>query len=166
MLLQQILRVGAACDLSPPVEHPDQPDSDGDGAGDACDVGAYESQDGDPLGGVWGTVTVAATGEPLAATVNRACPDPVDPNLTNHAAYGGIGLGYLLSINPVLGAMFFSVASALGIGLVLALANLVVRDIANLVIVAGNRDRIADLDTEGWVCTGSRLRQDTGWKPE
>jgi nucleoside-diphosphate-sugar epimerase len=29
-----------------------------------------------------------------------------------------------------------------------------------------NPDRIDDLDTEGWVCTGARLRQDTGWKPE
>ncbi|TET67247.1 MAG: metal ABC transporter permease [Dehalococcoidia bacterium] len=35
-----------------------------------------------------------------------------------HASFGGIGLGYLLGINPVLGAMFFAVASALGIGLV------------------------------------------------
>jgi len=35
-----------------------------------------------------------------------------------HASFGGIGLGYLLGINPVLGAMFFTVASALGIGLV------------------------------------------------
>ncbi|MFC1903448.1 metal ABC transporter permease [Chloroflexota bacterium] len=35
-----------------------------------------------------------------------------------HASFGGIGLGYLLGINPVLGAVFFTVASALGIGLV------------------------------------------------
>jgi zinc transport system permease protein len=35
-----------------------------------------------------------------------------------HASFGGIGLGYLLGINPVLGAMFFTIASALGIGLV------------------------------------------------
>jgi len=35
-----------------------------------------------------------------------------------HASFGGIGLGYLLGINPVLGAMFFAIASALGIGLV------------------------------------------------
>lgn len=35
-----------------------------------------------------------------------------------HASFGGIGLGYLLGINPVLGAMFFTVVSALGIGLV------------------------------------------------
>ena len=35
-----------------------------------------------------------------------------------HASFGGIGLGYLLGINPVLSAMFFTVASALGIGLV------------------------------------------------
>ncbi|MFQ5996355.1 MAG: metal ABC transporter permease [Dehalococcoidales bacterium] len=35
-----------------------------------------------------------------------------------HASFGGIGLGYLIGINPVLGAMFFTIASALGIGLV------------------------------------------------
>ena len=35
-----------------------------------------------------------------------------------HASFGGIGLGYLLGINPVLGAMFFTITSALGIGLV------------------------------------------------
>ncbi len=35
-----------------------------------------------------------------------------------HASFGGIGLGYLLGINPVLGAIFFTIASALGIGLV------------------------------------------------
>ena len=35
-----------------------------------------------------------------------------------HAAYGGIGLGYFLGLNPVLGAIVFSLASALGMGLV------------------------------------------------
>ena len=35
-----------------------------------------------------------------------------------HASFGGIGLGYLLGINPVLGALFFTVASALGMGIV------------------------------------------------
>lgn len=35
-----------------------------------------------------------------------------------HASFGGIGLGYFLGINPVLGAMVFTVASALSIGLV------------------------------------------------
>ncbi|MBN2463929.1 MAG: metal ABC transporter permease [Dehalococcoidia bacterium] len=35
-----------------------------------------------------------------------------------HASFGGIGLGYFLGINPVLGALFFAVASALGMGLV------------------------------------------------
>ena len=35
-----------------------------------------------------------------------------------HASFGGIGLGYFLGINPVLGAMFFAIASALGMGLV------------------------------------------------
>lgn len=35
-----------------------------------------------------------------------------------HAAFGGIGLGYLLGINPILAVIPFSVASALGMGLV------------------------------------------------
>ena len=35
-----------------------------------------------------------------------------------HASFGGIGLGYLLGISPILGAMFFALASALGMGLV------------------------------------------------
>ena len=33
-----------------------------------------------------------------------------------HAAYGGIGLGYFLGINPVFGAIVFSLVSALGMG--------------------------------------------------
>jgi len=35
-----------------------------------------------------------------------------------HAAYGGIGLGYFLGINPVWGAILFSLAAALGMGIV------------------------------------------------
>ena len=35
-----------------------------------------------------------------------------------HAAYGGIGLAYFLGINPVVGAIFFSLLSAFGMGLV------------------------------------------------
>jgi zinc transport system permease protein len=35
-----------------------------------------------------------------------------------HAAYGGIGLGYFFKFNPVFGAILFSVAAALGMGLV------------------------------------------------
>jgi zinc transport system permease protein len=35
-----------------------------------------------------------------------------------HAAFGGIGLGYLLGINPVLTALPFSLLSAIGIGMV------------------------------------------------
>jgi zinc transport system permease protein len=35
-----------------------------------------------------------------------------------HAAYGGIGLGYYLGINPALGAMLFSIGAALGMGMV------------------------------------------------
>ncbi len=33
-----------------------------------------------------------------------------------HTAYGGIGLGYLLGFEPILGAIGFSIAAALGIG--------------------------------------------------
>jgi len=35
-----------------------------------------------------------------------------------HAAYGGVGLGYYLGGNPVLGAALFSLGSALGMGIV------------------------------------------------
>ncbi|HUW68547.1 MAG TPA: metal ABC transporter permease [Candidatus Nanoarchaeia archaeon] len=35
-----------------------------------------------------------------------------------HASFGGIGLGYYLGINPILGVLPFSIASALSIGLV------------------------------------------------
>lgn len=35
-----------------------------------------------------------------------------------HAAFGGIGLGYLLGINPVLTALPFSLLSAIGIGII------------------------------------------------
>lgn len=36
----------------------------------------------------------------------------------SHTAYGGIGLGYYLGINPMLGATIFTVFSALGMGIV------------------------------------------------
>jgi zinc transport system permease protein len=36
----------------------------------------------------------------------------------SHAALGGIGLGYLLGIDPILGALFFTILSALGMGVV------------------------------------------------
>lgn len=35
-----------------------------------------------------------------------------------HAAYGGVGLGYFLRINPVVSAMVFSVLAAIGMGVV------------------------------------------------
>lgn len=35
-----------------------------------------------------------------------------------HAAYGGIGLGYFFKFSPILGAVIFSVAAALGMGMV------------------------------------------------
>jgi zinc transport system permease protein len=33
-----------------------------------------------------------------------------------HTSFGGIGLGYFLGINPIIGALFFSLASSLAIG--------------------------------------------------
>jgi len=36
----------------------------------------------------------------------------------SHCAFGGIGLGYLLGIDPILGALVFTLASALGIGVI------------------------------------------------
>jgi zinc transport system permease protein len=36
----------------------------------------------------------------------------------SHTAYGGIGLGYYLGFNPILGATLFTIISALGMGLV------------------------------------------------
>ena len=36
-----------------------------------------------------------------------------------HASFGGVGLGYLLGINPVAGALFFTVAASLGMGMVI-----------------------------------------------
>jgi len=35
-----------------------------------------------------------------------------------HAAYGGIGLGYFLGINPIIGAIVFSLGASLGMGMV------------------------------------------------
>ncbi len=36
----------------------------------------------------------------------------------SHAAFGGIGLGYLLGVNPIVAALPFSVLSAVGIGVI------------------------------------------------
>jgi zinc transport system permease protein len=36
----------------------------------------------------------------------------------SHASFGGIGLGFFLGIDPIVGALFFTIASALGMGLV------------------------------------------------
>lgn len=36
----------------------------------------------------------------------------------SHAAFGGIGLGYFLGINPMIGAMAFGLASAVGLGII------------------------------------------------
>jgi len=41
-----------------------------------------------------------------------------------HASFGGIGLGYLLGVDPVLGVVPFSIASALGIGIISKKTNL------------------------------------------
>lgn len=35
-----------------------------------------------------------------------------------HTAYGGVGLGYLLGIEPIIGAFLFSISAAIGIGYV------------------------------------------------
>ncbi|MCK4270013.1 MAG: metal ABC transporter permease, partial [Methanogenium sp.] len=35
----------------------------------------------------------------------------------SHSAFGGIGLGYLLGFSPITGAIIFSLAAALGIGI-------------------------------------------------
>jgi ABC-type Mn2+/Zn2+ transport system permease subunit len=35
-----------------------------------------------------------------------------------HTAFGGVGLGYFLKIEPIIGALFFAVASALGIAVI------------------------------------------------
>ena len=35
-----------------------------------------------------------------------------------HSAYGGIGIGYFLGVDPVIGAILFSLASAFGMGYV------------------------------------------------
>lgn len=35
-----------------------------------------------------------------------------------HTSYGGVGLGYLLGFEPILGAFVFSIAAALGIGVI------------------------------------------------
>ena len=35
-----------------------------------------------------------------------------------HTAFGGIGLGYFLRIEPIIGALFFSISSALGIAVI------------------------------------------------
>lgn len=41
-----------------------------------------------------------------------------------HASFGGIGLGYLIGINPVIGATIFTLLSAIGIGLASKKTNL------------------------------------------
>jgi len=41
-----------------------------------------------------------------------------------HASFGGVGLGYLLGVDPVLGVVPFSIASALGIGIISKKTNL------------------------------------------
>jgi zinc transport system permease protein len=37
----------------------------------------------------------------------------------SHSSFGGIGLGYYVGISPILGALFFTIASALGMGVVI-----------------------------------------------
>ena len=42
----------------------------------------------------------------------------------SHAAFGGVGLGYFLGVNPVLAAIPFSIISAMAIGGVRQIANI------------------------------------------
>ncbi|MFN8424052.1 MAG: choice-of-anchor Q domain-containing protein [Anaerolineae bacterium] len=49
----------------------------------------------------------AHQGEPIAATVNRACPDAADPNVTSNAAYTGISSDQEGARDPVSGARMF-----------------------------------------------------------
>ena len=42
----------------------------------------------------------------------------------SHAAYGGIGMGFFLGLNPMLSAIVFSIAAALGMGAVQRLTRL------------------------------------------
>jgi zinc transport system permease protein len=37
----------------------------------------------------------------------------------SHSSFGGIGIGYFAGISPILGALFFTLASALGMGMVI-----------------------------------------------
>ena len=56
-------------------------------------------------GDVWEGLDLATyRGQPLAASVNRACPDPMDPNVTNHAAYTGISSDLAGAFDPETGA--------------------------------------------------------------
>ncbi|MEO8084914.1 MAG: hypothetical protein ABI780_13910, partial [Ardenticatenales bacterium] len=49
----------------------------------------------------------AHQGEPIAATVNRSCPDAADPNVMSHAAYTGISSDQEGARDPVSGARMF-----------------------------------------------------------
>jgi hypothetical protein len=59
-------------------------------------------------GGTWAGLDFGRyQGEPIAAVVNRACPDPVDANLTNHAAYSGISSDMEGALDPVFGGYMY-----------------------------------------------------------
>ena len=49
----------------------------------------------------------ATPGEPIAVSVNRSCPDPVDPNLRINAAYTGISSDMVGARDPRAGAYSF-----------------------------------------------------------
>ena len=70
----------------------------------------------------------------------------------SHAAFGGIGLGYLLGLNPVLTAIPFSLLAALGIGLVSRKTRLN-EDAAGKLF-----DQIIDLDGRGKSGRGTPTR--------
>jgi uncharacterized repeat protein (TIGR01451 family) len=56
----------------------------------------------------WNGFDMAANpGEPLAVVVNRKCPDPVDPNISNNAAYTGVSSDQEGARDPFSGSYTF-----------------------------------------------------------
>jgi len=68
-----------------------------------------------------------------------------------HAAYGGIGLGYFIGFNPVLGAVGFSVVAALGMGAIERTARQRTDTVIGVIWAAGMAIGIILIDlTEGY----------------
>ena len=49
-----------------------------------------------------------------------------------HTAFGGIGIGYFLGIEPIIGALIFSILAALGIAKALVAKSIATNDISTL----------------------------------